>query len=206
MIRQYALTFNSDLETWFKFTAHPVPKSTLYVIQKLVWARWSQWERIYSLNKDFHRTDILDLLTWNLIQGQCTSYTLSVYEKWTKYMYNERLKLMVKRILHNHRSEYMIITFELDVRQKMERRMDGQKDHYRAPTEQGPNQSKWNWYFRSTTTRWVYKRRRIKNIIFFFTLGFINKDHDKVIHNDHYKYVYAIYNKFFKVNIICIWS
>lgn len=57
-------------------------------------------------------------------------------------MYNERLKLMVKRILHNHRSEYMIITFELDVRQKMERWIDGQKDHYRAPTEQGPNQSK----------------------------------------------------------------
>lgn len=50
-----------------------------------------------------------------------------------------------------------------------------------------------------------YKRRRIKNIIFFFTLGFINKDHDKVIHNDHYKYVYAIYNRFFKVSIlICI--
>lgn len=27
-------------------------------------------------------------------------------------MYNERSKLMVKQILHNHRSEYMIITFE----------------------------------------------------------------------------------------------
>lgn len=45
----------------------------------------------------------------------------------------------------------------------------------------------------------------LKTLYFFFTLGFINKDHDKVIHNDHYKYVYAIYNRFFKVSIlICI--